>query len=51
MTTPQRELKEVIVHGHVLDKKLLYFLQIHPQLAVTAPAISRLKRKIENMEK
>ena len=46
-----RKLKEVIVYGHVLDKNLLRFRQICPQLAVTAPARSGLKRKIENMEK
>ena len=44
-------MKEVIVDGHVLDKKILRFLQIRPQLAVTAPAKSGLKRKIENLEK
>jgi hypothetical protein len=41
MMTPGRKLKEVIVDGHVMDKNLLRFLQIHPQLAVTAPARSR----------
>jgi hypothetical protein len=51
MMTPGRKLKEVIVYGHVLDKNLLRFRQIRPQLAVTAPARSGLKRKIENMEK
>jgi hypothetical protein len=33
-------MKEVIVYGHVLDKNLLRFRQIRPQLAVTAPARS-----------
>jgi hypothetical protein len=51
MMTPGRKLKEVIVYGHVLDKNLLRFRQIRPQLAVTAPARSGLKRKIENLEK
>jgi hypothetical protein len=51
MMTPGRKLKEVIVYGHVLDKNLLRFRQIHPQLAVTAPAKSGLKLKIQNMEK
>jgi hypothetical protein len=46
-----RKMKEVIVYGYVLDKKLLQFRQIHPQLAVTAPARSGLKWKIENLEK
>jgi hypothetical protein len=49
--TPGRKLKEVIVYGHVLDKNLLRFRQIRPQLAVTAPARSGLKWKIENLEK
>jgi hypothetical protein len=40
------KLKEVIVDGPVLDKNLFRFRQIHPQLAVTAPAKSGLKRKI-----
>jgi hypothetical protein len=44
-------MKEVIVYGHVLDKNLFRFRQIRPQLAVTAPAKSGLKRKMENMEK
>ena len=47
---PRKKLKEFIVDGHVLDKKPLRFRQIHPQLAVTAPARSRLKRKIENLK-
>jgi hypothetical protein len=51
MMTPGRKMKEVIVYGHVLDKNLLRFRQIRPQLAVTAPARSGLKRKIENLEK
>jgi hypothetical protein len=51
MMTPGRKMKEVIVYGHVMDKNLLRFRQIRPQLAVTAPARSGLKRKIENMEK
>jgi hypothetical protein len=51
MMTPGRKMKEVIVYGHVLDKNLLRFRQIRPQLTVTAPARSRLKWKIENMEK
>jgi hypothetical protein len=51
MMTPGRKMKEVIVYGHVLDKNLLRFHQIRPQLAVTAPARSGLKRKIENLEK
>jgi hypothetical protein len=51
MITPGRKMKEVIVYGHVLDKNLLRFRQIRPQLAVTAPARSGLKRKIENLEK
>jgi hypothetical protein len=42
MMTPGRKLKEVIVYGHVLDKKLLWFRQIRPQLAVTSPARSGL---------
>ena len=49
--TPGRKLKEVIVYGHVMDKNCLRFHQIHPQLAVTAPARSGLKQKIANMEK
>jgi hypothetical protein len=51
MMTPGKKLKDFIVDGHVLDKNLLRFFQIHPQLAVTSPARSGLKRKIENMEK
>jgi hypothetical protein len=51
MMTPGRKMKEVIVYGHVLDKKLLRFHQIRPHLAVTAPARSGLKQTIENMEK
>ena len=51
MMTPERKLKEVIIYGHVLDKTILRFSQIHPQLAVTAPAKSGLKLKIQNMEK
>jgi hypothetical protein len=51
MMTPGRKLKEVIVYEHVLDKNLFRFRQIRPQLAVTAPARSGLKRKIENLEK
>jgi hypothetical protein len=46
MMTPGKKPKEVIVYGHVLDKNLLRFHQIRPQLAVTAPAKSGLKRKI-----
>jgi hypothetical protein len=42
MMTPGRKLKEVIVDDHVLDKNLLLFFQIHPQLAVTAPTRSGL---------
>jgi hypothetical protein len=44
-------MKEVIVYGHVMDKNLFHFFQIRPQLAITAPARSGLKRTIENMEK
>jgi hypothetical protein len=51
MMTPGKKIKEVIVYGHVMDKKILRFRQIRPQLAVTAPARSGLKRKIENLEK
>jgi hypothetical protein len=40
--TPGKKMKEVIVYGHVLDKNLLRFRQIHLQLAVTAPAKSGL---------
>ena len=51
MMTPGRKMKEVIVDGHVLDKNLLRFHRNRPQLAVTAPAKSGLKLKMENMEK
>ena len=51
MMTPGKKIKEVIVYGHVLDKNLLRFRQIRPQLSATAPARSGLKRKIENLEK
>jgi hypothetical protein len=50
MMTPGKKMKEVIVDGHVLDKNLLHFFQIRPQLAVIASARSRLKRKIENLK-
>jgi hypothetical protein len=46
-----RKMKDIIVYGHVLDKNLFRFRKIHPQLAVTDPAKSGLKRTIENMEK
>jgi hypothetical protein len=49
--TPGRKLKEVIVYGHVLDKTLFRFHRIRPQLAVTAPERSGLKRKMTNLEK
>jgi hypothetical protein len=42
MLTPGKKMKEVIVYEHVLDKKLLWFLQIRLQLAETAPAKSGL---------
>jgi hypothetical protein len=42
MMTPGRKLKEVIVDGNVMDKNLLRFHHIHPQLVVTAPARSGL---------
>ena len=42
MMTPGKKLKEVIVDGHVMDKKILQFHQIHSQLAITAPARSGL---------
>jgi hypothetical protein len=42
MLTPGKKMKEVIVYGHVLDKKILRFLQILLHLAVTAPAKSGL---------
>ena len=45
MMTPGQKLKEVIVDGHVLDKNLLWFLQIRLQLVETAPAKSGLKQK------
>jgi hypothetical protein len=51
MMTPGRKLKEVIVYGHVLDKTLFRFRRIRPQLAVTAPERSGLKRKMANLEK
>jgi hypothetical protein len=47
MMTPGRKMKEVIVYGHVLDKNLFRFRKIRPQLAVTAPAKSGLKRKLK----
>jgi hypothetical protein len=37
-----KKMKDFIVYGHVLDKNLLRFFQIHLQLAVTAPARSAL---------
>jgi hypothetical protein len=40
--TPGQKLKEVIGDGHVLDKNLLWFRQIRPQLAVIALAKSGL---------
>jgi hypothetical protein len=46
MMTPGRKPKDFIVDGHVLDKNLFRFRQIRPQLAVTTPAKSGLKRKI-----
>jgi hypothetical protein len=46
MMTPGKKMKEFIVYGHVLDKNLFRFRKIRPQLAVTAPAKSGLKRKI-----
>jgi hypothetical protein len=46
-----RKLKEVIVYGHVLNKTLFWFRRIRPQLAVTAPERSGLKRKMANLEK
>jgi hypothetical protein len=49
--TPGRKLKEFIVYGHVLDKTLFRFRRIRPQLAVTAPERSGLKRKMANLEK
>ena len=51
MMTPGRKLKESIVDGHVLDKNLLRFCQIRPQMAAAAPARSGPKQKIENLEK
>jgi hypothetical protein len=36
--TPGKKMKEVIGDGHVMEKNLLQFLQIHLQLAVTALA-------------
>jgi hypothetical protein len=38
MLTPGKKMKEVIVYGHVLDKKLLRFRQIRFQIAETALA-------------
>jgi hypothetical protein len=46
MMIPGKKLKEVILYGPVMDKNLFQFRQIRPQLAVTAPAKSGLKRKI-----
>jgi hypothetical protein len=46
MMTPGRKMKELILYGHVLDKNLFRFRKIRPQLAVTAPPKSGLKRKI-----
>jgi hypothetical protein len=40
--TPGKKMKEVIVYGPVLDKKLLRFLQIRLPLAITTPARSGL---------
>jgi hypothetical protein len=40
MMTPGKNMKEVIVYGHVLDKNLLRFRQIHP------PAGRNSSRKI-----
>jgi hypothetical protein len=51
MMKPGKKMKEVIVYGHVMDKNLLQFHQIRPQLAVTAPERSGLKQKMKNMEK
>jgi hypothetical protein len=48
---PGRKMKEFIVYGHVMEKNLLRFHQIRPQLAVTAPGRSGLKWKIKNLEK
>jgi hypothetical protein len=44
-------MKEVIVYEHVLDKNLLWFLQIRLQLAETAPAKSGLKQEKPETEK
>jgi hypothetical protein len=38
MLTPGKKRKAVIVYGHVLDRNLIWFYQIHLQLAETAPA-------------
>jgi len=42
MMTLGKEMKEFIVYGHVLENNLLWFRQIHLQLAVAAPAKSGL---------
>ena len=51
MKTPGRKLKNVIVDGHVLDKNLLRFRQIHLQMVVEVPAKLGLKRKMAKLEK
>ena len=40
---PGKKLKEIILYGHVLENNLLWFRQIHFQLAKIAPAKSGLK--------
>jgi hypothetical protein len=42
---PGKKMKDFIVYEHVLEKNLLWFLQICLQLAETAPAKSGLKQK------
>jgi hypothetical protein len=43
--TPVHNLEEFIVDEHVLDKNLLWFLQIRLHLAETTPAKSGLKQE------
>jgi hypothetical protein len=42
MLIPEKILNEFIVYGHVLDKKLLWFLQMRLHIGVTSPAKSGL---------
>jgi hypothetical protein len=51
MMTPKKTLNEVILDGHVLDKNLLWFLQIRLHLAVTALSRSRLSQINRECEK